>query len=190
MDTNTDQNQHDTVEQETYNDVHADTYEQDNQSDNDGARSQLSPEDALKELEKARKEAAKYRVERNQLRDAAAKWQEYEESQKTELEKAQERAAQLDAELAQTRQHAQVIEIANRYGIKADDVSLLGAGDVEQIEANAKRLAALYEATDAPTPPPSQRPRESLRSGTGVTPTGTATPEYPAGWVPKALRDN
>ncbi|MDO5033074.1 hypothetical protein [Corynebacterium sp.] len=55
------------------------------------------PESFRKELETARREAARYRTERNELRKDAQAWRDQQEAEKTELEKAQQPGTGSDA---------------------------------------------------------------------------------------------
>lgn len=150
--------------------------------------SNLSREDALAALAAARKEAARYRTERNDLRGAATKWNEHEEAQKTELQRAQEAAAKAQADLDAATVQNTILTVASTYGIRPEDLDLLGTGTAEQVEERAQKLKALYDAqTPGGTPPPSQRPHESFTPGAGDKQT-RADDYYPSAWTPKAMR--
>lgn len=140
--------------------------------------------DALqKELDKARRDAARYRTERNDLKGNAEKWAEFEESQKSEIEKVAERNAALEAELTQVRAAQVRAEVIAQYGLTADDDLLLGDGDRDELVARAEKIAELRKkAAEAAVPPPSGAPRESLKGGAGDVdePVDDA---FPAGWI-------
>lgn len=149
----------------------------------------LSHEDALKELEKVRKEAARYRTERNELQGAANKWKEHEDAQKSDLERTQEQLAEVQEKLKVAEASKVLLEVAAEHGIKPEDMALLGTGTKEELEPRAARIKELYGS--AHTTPPSQQPRQNLAPGSGVgdkETTGEAM--YPSSWVPDALREN
>lgn len=133
-------------------------------ADNTPEKQDLSPEKLQQELRKAREEAARYRVERNELRGAAEKWNEHEEAQKSELQRAQEAAAELEAKYAATAAENQRLKVIARFGISEDNIDLLGS-DPEKFEANAERLAALQAESARRSGPPSKAPVEDLRPG-------------------------
>ena len=141
------------------------------------SESKLDLESALKELKKAREESARHRVERNELRAAAAKWKEYEDSQKSELQLAQAQASNI------------LLEVASSHGIKPEDMGLLGTGAKEELEARAARIKELYGNTGNPTPPPSQTPRQGITPGSGLSQDTPPSDQYPESWVPPALRN-
>lgn len=133
------------------------------------------------ELNKARQEAAQSRAKNNELKTAAEKWAEFEESQKSELQKAQELNESLQRQAQAAQLEAAKTATALRYGLPADDLDLLGTGDEATIAARAQRLADLHKAATH-TPPPSQQPRENLASGTGNTPPAADQVSYPSSW--------
>lgn len=103
---------------------------------------EMTIEDYKSALDKARKEAAKYRTERNELRPLADKAREAEEAGKSELQKAQERIAALEAE-----KHASVLaatraEIASKHGIPPE---LVSGEDEESMAASAAAVVAFVE---------------------------------------------
>lgn len=150
---------------------------------------ELSPEDMKAEIKKLREENAKRRVESKELQARAQKWDEYEQSQKTELEKAQDERLKLEQELAQTKIENTQLSLAAAYGIKADDINLLGTGTAEEMETRAKRIQELYAGAQAAqqTPPPSQRPHEGFIPGSGQHQELNDS-AYPTSWMPSALR--
>ncbi|QGU03107.1 hypothetical protein CKALI_11315 [Corynebacterium kalinowskii] len=150
----------------------------------------LSAEDKDAVIEKLRKENAQRRVESKELKERAQKWDEFEESQKTELQRATEAQTKLAEENARLQAANTQLTLATAYGIKAEDIALLGTGTAEEMEERAKRIQELYGASQsAPTPPPSQRPHEGFIPGTGQR-QDIPDDTYPAGWTPKPLRKN
>lgn len=139
---------------------------------------ELTREQLEAALEKARREAAKYRVERNELRGDAEKFRELKEAEKSDLQKAEEALQASNGELAVLKAQNARLEAAARYGIAAENIDLLG-GDPENFEANAKRLSELQAA--AVNRPPSNRPVEGLRPG--ASPKEDAPDyDYPPSW--------
>jgi septal ring factor EnvC (AmiA/AmiB activator) len=104
--------------------------------------SNLSHEDALKELAKVRAEAAAKRVKNKELEEAAKKWEEYQESQKTELQKLQDDVAARDKKIAEKELEVTRSNIAKQFNVADEDLDLL-VGD----EDNMKRLAARLGTT-------------------------------------------
>lgn len=141
---------------------------------------QMTAEDLEAALREARKEAAKYRTERNEYRSDAEKFREQQEAEKTELQRAQEAQAKLEAELSSARVVNQRLTIVSKYGIAEDNIDLLG-NDPEKFEANAERIAALQEADARRAGPPSEIPVESLRPGAS-SPKDTPDYSYPSSW--------
>lgn len=97
----------------------------------------LSPEDLRAELSKVRREAAKYRTERNELRPLAEKARQAEEANKTELEKAQEKLAALEAENSEVKLTALRSRVASDKGVPA---ALLSGSTEEELTASADAL--------------------------------------------------
>lgn len=125
----------------------------------------LSHEDALKELQKVRAEAAARRVANKELESQAQKWKEYEESQKTELQKLQDAVAERDKRLADKELEVTRAKIAKQFNVADDDLDLL-VGDEESM----KRLAAKL-GTDKKTTSP-----VDLLAGNRGTPVGGKAP--------------
>lgn len=124
--------------------------------ESEGNKSGLTLEQAMAELEKTRKEAAKYRTERNDLRPLAEKYREQEESSKTEAQKTAEKIAALERQnqelaLEKTRSAA-----AAATGL---DAALVKGSNEDEITAHAEAVrAAIDQAVekalaDAGTPP-------------------------------------
>lgn len=141
---------------------------------------------ALEKITKANSEAKGLRARVKELEAYEAKVREIEDAKKPELDrlseratKAEQRAQQVETELIRER-------IARRHSITDDDLDLLGSGTEDQIEARAKRIAALKTAaTPASVPPPSDRTREQLRPGaTPAQAPAAETDAYPADWLP------
>lgn len=95
------------------------------------------PEWAQKLIRDGRKEAAKYRNERNELKPLADKYADLEESKKSELEKAQERIAALEQEANAAKSQAVKAQVASETGVP---IELLPDGDEESLRAHAERL--------------------------------------------------
>jgi hypothetical protein len=130
--------------------------------------STLSHEDALKELEKVRKEAAERRVKNRDLEDQAKKWREYEESQKTELQKLQDSVAERDKRLAEKDQAILKNKIAREFNVADEDLDLL-VGDEDSMKRLAERIGK-PKGNDEP-----RRPVDLLAGNRGTAVTGKTT---------------
>lgn len=142
--------------------------------------------DLTEEVARLRREAAKYRTERNELRGAAEKWQEFEESQKSELQKLQEANQAYEQKMRDLEQSNWRLGAATKFGVSDEYLDLLGSGSQEEIEARAEKLSKLFEAQGVKRPA-SQRPVEDLRPGVAVQ-ADSVPSDYPEEWKPKRLR--
>lgn len=140
------------------------TPEQDNVS-----TSKLSHEDALKELQKVRREAAEKRVKNKELEDQATKWREYEESQKSELQKLQDAVAERDKRIADKELEVTRAKIAREFNVADEDLDLL-VGDEDSMKRLASRIGKKQE--EAP-----RRPAD-LMAGNRGTPVGDAKDKF------------
>lgn len=119
----------------------------------------------------------KSKDEIDQLRQAAEKYREFEDSQKTELERATQRATGLEQQLADMQSANARLLAAATHNIPPDLIELLGAGTDEEINARAEALAERLKAT-APAPSPAaQRPVESLTPGAAPASANQASPD-------------
>lgn len=138
-----------------------------------------------KEAAETRREAARYRTSAKENASAASELEKIRDAQKSEAEKIQERAAKAE-QRAQAAEAELIRErIARRHKIDDDDLELLGTGTEEQIEARAKRIAALNAAAAAvkATVPPSEKPVEKLRPGATAADEDINSPDaYPSSW--------
>lgn len=140
---------------------------------------------AMAKIRKANDEAKGLRSRVKELEAYEAKVREIEEAQKSEAQKIQERADKAE-------QRAQAIEaelirerIARRHKIDDDDLELLGTGTEDQLDARAKKIAALKAAAvgAAATAPPSDKPVQQLRPGATGAEKDIAPPDaYPSSW--------
>lgn len=150
-----------------------------------GETEEFDAERAKAKIAKQNSEAKNLRTRVKELEAYEAKVREIEEAQKSEAQKIQERADKAE-------QRAQAIEaelirerIARRHKIDDDDLDLLGTGTEEQLEARAKKIAALKAAAAEreATAPPSDKPVEKLRPG--ATPSDVdirGKDAYPSSW--------
>lgn len=100
-------------------------------------------DDAIKEIQKLRREAAGRRVKNKELEEAAHKWQEHLDSQKTELEKLTERANAAEKEAADMRAEALRAKILAEFSIDPDLSDLLVGETEDELKAKAKKLSEL-----------------------------------------------
>jgi hypothetical protein len=146
---------------------------------------ELTLQQATDALEKARREAARYREKLREVEPVAQKALEAEEAREArdaEFKAAVERAEA--AERRATEQEAALyrMDLAVQYGIPRDDINLIGSGSREEMEAAATRLGALFATSDKTPAPPSNRPVEGLRPGALPEPPKPADNSYPAEW--------
>lgn len=124
----------------------------------------------------------KSKDEIDQLRQAAQKYGEFEETQKSEIQKATDRAQTFEQQLADERaQNARLLAAAT-HNIPPELIELLGSGTAEQIGARAEVLAERLKAATPPAPPASQRPVESLTPGAAPP---SAAPADADAWIRK-----
>jgi predicted nuclease with TOPRIM domain len=105
------------------------------------AVSGLTHEQALKELAKVRREAAKHRTEKQQLKATADELQKYKDAEKTELEKVQERAQRAETEAAELRREKAARAAAKTAGLGSEWVDLVRGDTEEELLASAEALA-------------------------------------------------
>lgn len=105
-------------------------------------KGEMSVEEYKAALATARREAAKYRTERNELKPLAQKAKEIEEAGKSELEKAQERIAALEAEKRTSEQAALRARLAADAGVPPE---LIAGGTEEEMTASAAALKSFVE---------------------------------------------
>ena len=141
------------------------------------------------ELAKTRREAANYRTKLREAEPLVKKAQAADEANKTEIQKANERAQAAEQRELATQTGYTRLELAVQYSIPPDDIDLIGSGTREEMDARAKRLAALNAAASKAAPPPTDRPVEGLRPGATPEPPKPADDSYPAAWTPSYLRD-
>lgn len=123
----------------------------------------------------------KSKDEIDQLRQAAQKYQEFEDTQKTELQRATERAQNFEQQMSDLRATNTRLMAAATHNIPPDLIDLLGSGSDEEINSRAEMLAERLKAS-APAPAPTQqRPVEALTPG-AATASGAATTS-PDEWI-------
>ncbi|MDO5670496.1 MAG: hypothetical protein Q4G50_10875 [Corynebacterium sp.] len=111
----------------------------------------MTVEQLQAELDKTRREAARYRTERNQYKPLAQKYQEAEDANKTEAQKAAERIAALEAENQQMALASKRAELVADSGVP---VELLRGSTVEELTEHAAALKeAFAQASTNNTPP-------------------------------------
>lgn len=125
----------------------------------------------------------KSKDEIEQLRTAAQKYQEFEDTQKSELQRANERAQTVEQQLTDLRSTNARLMAAATHNIPPDLIDLLGSGSDEEINARAEVLAERLKVPAPSASPAQQRPVESLTPG-AATASGSAeaTPDQ---WIRK-----
>lgn len=130
------------------------------------------PASARREIEKLRRESAKWRTQYRQAEPQLAEYQKWLDSQKTEQERLADRLAAAERERDAARLgHARLMAAAT-YNLPVDLIDFLGDGTDEQIDERAKvlaeRLGASAPSTSAraePARPVQRRPVEALTPG-------------------------
>lgn len=118
-----------------------------------------------------------------QLRQAAQKYGEFEETQKSEIQKANERAQTVEQQLADERAQNARLLAAAAHSIPPELIELLGSGTAEEIGARAEVLAERLKAAAPALAPASQRPVESLTPGAAPA---SAVATSPDDWIRQA----
>lgn len=144
-------------------------------------KTSLEGEDLQAALRKAREEAARYRVERNEFREDAEKFREQQEAEKSELQKAQEAAAEHEAMIAKLQADNARLQVVTRFGIAEENIDLLGS-DPEKFESNAQRIAALQEADAKRDGPPLEVPLADMKPGSSQ-PADAPDNSFPQEWL-------
>lgn len=123
----------------------------------------------------------KSKDEIDQLRQAAQKYSEFEDTQKTELQRATERAQTVEQQLAELRSTNARLMAAATHNIPPDLIDLLGSGSDDEINARAEVLAERLKAAAPTAPPTSPRPVEALTPGAATASGSTAA--SPDEWI-------
>ncbi|MEU6543883.1 hypothetical protein [Streptomyces sp. NPDC046859] len=123
----------------------------------------------------------KSKDEIDQLREAAQKYAEFEDTQKTELQRATERAQSVEQQLADLQATNARLMAAATHNIPPDLIDLLGSGSSDEINARAEALAERLKAASPAAAPAQHRPVEALTPG-AATASGTATTS-PDEWI-------
>ncbi|WP_101466750.1 hypothetical protein [Nocardia fluminea] len=144
-----------------------------------------TPEEATKVIGELREENKSWRKKYGEAEPIIKAHEAAEDAAKTEIERATERAAAV--EKANNDLITEVI--AAKYGVPEADYDFLGTGSREEKDAKGARYAARFAPSSTPTPPPSDRPVESLRPGASPTPPAAPDTSYPDSWRPKPRRD-
>jgi len=107
-------------------------------------------EDALKELDKVRKEAAGRRVKAREVEEKAQKWEEYVHSQKTELEKLTEAKSTLAEQNDHLQKQLLKNEVARTVGLDPEDYEFLVGDTKEELTAKAEKLKSRRGTAGSP----------------------------------------
>lgn len=149
------------------------------------APAQRAPEDYEAEIARLRKEAAGWRTKLREVEPKAKAYDEVEEAKKSEVQRATERATAAEQALADRETELNRLLAATMHGLTDEtDISLIGSGTREEMDARAAHIAQLRKSV-ASTPPPSDRPVESLRPGASPAPPSPVDHSYPAAWNPR-----
>ena len=157
--------------------------------DIEGPKPARSAEEYEQMLAKVRKEAAGYRTKLKDTEPLVKKALEAEEASKTDTQRAIERAEKAETALREREAGFTRLELTVQYAIPPDDIDLIGSGTREEMDARAKRVAALNAAASKAAPPPTNRPVQGLRPGATPEPPKPADDSYPAAWTPSWVRE-
>lgn len=138
------------------------------------------------ELEKVRREAARYRTERNELRPLADKAREADEATKTEIQKLTEAAAKATAEAEASRLELSRLRVATSKGLPPELASRLQGATDEEMAEDADRLLAVVKPAEPPQPPP---PGDADGGPRGTPQPGQLTRADLSGMTPEQIND-
>jgi hypothetical protein len=143
------------------------------------------PESARREIEKVRREAAKWRTQYRDAEPQLAEYKKWLDSQKTEHERLAEAKETAERELTTLRSANARLMAAATHNLPPDLIDFLGDGTEEQIDERARVLAARLAAQAAPAEPATESPRPAPRR-----PVESLTPgARPAGAAPADPND-
>lgn len=108
--------------------------------------------------ERLARERAKY-ADYDELKTKAAKLDELEEASRSELDKANARAEKAERALEAAERAARQVQIATAKGLPAELATRLAGATVEEMEADADKLAALL------APAKTSHPAQGARDG-------------------------
>lgn len=118
--------------------------------------------------ERIARERAKY-SDYNDLKEKAAKFDEYEEATKSDLQKATERVAELEAQITARdeaeRREATISRIASEYQVPDEYRTLLTASDEDGLTSQAKLLTKKFadeSLNDGRKPAEIDAPRDEM----------------------------
>jgi hypothetical protein len=154
----------------------------------DDGDTQETEEQRLEHVRKVRSENYKLRAKLKELEPLAKRAQEADEAAKSKEQKAEERALAAEAREKETLERYTRMEVAVQYGIPKEDIDFIGSGTREEMDSRAQRIAAKNAAASKATPPPTDRPVESLRPGATPEPPKPADDSYPSEWTPPWVR--
>lgn len=100
-------------------------------------------DDARKEIQKLRREAANKRVKNKELEEKASNWQKHLDSQKTEMEKLIDRANAAEGEAKKAQRETAVAKMIVKYQIPEEFQEFLVGENEEELKAKAEKLASL-----------------------------------------------
>lgn len=154
-------------------------------------KTEWDPEAARKEIEKLRKEAARYRTRTKDLEPLAKRAQELEDAQKSEQERLTEQLKAAEERVTAVQQRAVRAEVralaAGEFADAEDAAAFLpldgyvgdeGEVDAEQIRADLKALLKAKPHLAKPADTSSRRPAPDRSQGSSGN--GARTPSDPA----------
>jgi predicted nucleic acid-binding Zn-ribbon protein len=104
-------------------------------------QSGLTHEQALAELSKVRREAAKHRTEKQATKAALDELQKYKDAEKTELELLKERAEKAESAAAEATRERAARAAAKAAGLDAEWADLVRGNTEDELRASAEALA-------------------------------------------------
>jgi len=102
----------------------------------------LSLDDAVKEIAKLRKEAARRRVSNKETTEKLAAYDEWQKSQMSEVDRLKAEKAELEATTHALRKEKWQVTAAEKAGLPAEFAEDVRGDSEEEMTAHAKRLAA------------------------------------------------
>lgn len=118
-----------------------------------GTESVLTLEDAIKEIGKLRKEAGSRRLKNKETLRKLDEYDEWKKSQMSEVERAKAEKAELEQTVLELRREKWQIDAAAKAGLDPDFADRIRGDSVEEMVADAKRMAAKLGTKSAQSRP-------------------------------------
>lgn len=146
------------------------------------------PESARREIEKVRREAAKWRTQYREAEPQLAEYRKWVDSQKTEQQRLAEAKETAERELTTLRSMNARLVAATTHNLPPDLIDFLGDGTEEQIDERARVLAEKLSAVPAEPAAAPEQPRAAPRRPVESLTPGARPADEPPGDTNEAFR--